>query len=275
MTLLLTQTHEAAADKNLSMDAILDGMAGCVEEAGMQISYFEMIVSFFHLGSHCAEYETVAKVAEACVRTCKRHPENEIVQIHAACTLTRLFSCKCGDCSSPARSPALAQEALLRKGVFETMLSAKHRHSDSVMLQMVANATLILCSVGWDERKSVIKMSRDAIREIVHVMKTHVTHADVLVLQRCALQTIYVILMACPHGDLHELVFFCVGEGVLDAVVGTLKTMRCRKAKALQMGILLDGIRLLSTILQYGTKDSWLAAAQFSLVKRSAVCGTV
>jgi hypothetical protein len=92
-------------------------------------------------------------------------------------------------------------------------------------------------------------------------MKTHVAHVDMLELQKNALATIFSIMLTCPRVNFHELMVFCVGEGVLDAALNVLKTMRCRKDPPME--ILRDGIHLLSAILQNGTDDSRTAAVQF------------
>jgi hypothetical protein len=102
---------------------------------------------------HChVHVETLTQIAEACVRACGAHPMDLRLQQDVADLLMRF--CKGEICAE--------QEAMVKKGVAEAMLSAMRNHSQDVEITLAASFILRFCCVRRTGEAD-LKRTRDAI----------------------------------------------------------------------------------------------------------------
>jgi hypothetical protein len=148
-------------DRALELDKAFAVMEDCIGDPKKQV---QCISSIFSLLEE-SRSQDVGQVVEACVRACKAHPTEGFLQLHAGRVFVAFCSCTCRGCAK--------QQTIVQKGALQVIIEAKRNHPDNVMLQIVADAIAICCSVDRGEG-SVLKMSLDVIRNTTHV----ITQAD-------------------------------------------------------------------------------------------------
>jgi hypothetical protein len=206
----------AEVDEESRWMTLLEEMQGNVQDVCLQKSCLGKITELAQARNRqnhrlVSNVETFSQIAEACVRACSAHPQDAEIQAR----VVHLLMCFC---QIENRDE---QEAMVKKGVAEAMLSAMRNHP-RVPAVVLGSTHVLRCCCVRRSGESDLKRIREALPAWVNAMKAHPNN-EMIVLHGARSINDIASGLGLLQGQMKAYLQACVRANAVGVVVQSLR----------------------------------------------------